>query len=265
MTTTEQSNRNGVDTGALFATINVVKAQRALAKFQFRAHSEWVSGAHSHVEAGTFDGAGGTHEHKAPHASEVDHPAVLVGTDEGPTPVEYLLVGLGRLPDGRDRQRRSGTRRHVAFGHRERRRRHRPPGHPRPLRRRAERLRADPYRFHDRRGRARGQGCRDRRAIARPVGGLRRAHQRRARHDRRHVRLTIPCGAAGAPPGRPRLRETFRAAHRHDHRGRRPSRPRGQQPPHARVVTTCCWSAAASVSGGGPNVGSPCGCSRRTG
>jgi uncharacterized OsmC-like protein len=94
MTTTEQSGRNGVDTGALFATINLVREQRALAKFQFRAHSEWVRGTHSHVEAGTFDGAGGTHEHKAPHAAEVDHPAVLVGTDEGPTPVEYLLVGL---------------------------------------------------------------------------------------------------------------------------------------------------------------------------
>ena len=94
MTVTEQSGRNGVDTDALFATINVVKGQRELAKFQFRAHSDWVNGTRSRVRAGSFDGAGGTHEHKAAYESHVDHPVVLVGTDEAPTPVEYLLVGL---------------------------------------------------------------------------------------------------------------------------------------------------------------------------
>jgi uncharacterized OsmC-like protein len=94
MTTIEQSGRNGVDTETLFATINVVKGKRELAKFQFRAGSEWVSGTHSRVTLGTFDGAGGTHEHKGTYTSDVDHPTVLVGTDQGPTPVEYLLVGL---------------------------------------------------------------------------------------------------------------------------------------------------------------------------
>ena len=33
-------------------------------------------------------------EHKRPYAFDADHPAVLVGTDEGPTPVEFLLHAL---------------------------------------------------------------------------------------------------------------------------------------------------------------------------
>jgi uncharacterized OsmC-like protein len=94
MTAVQQSGRNGVDIATLFATINAVKDRRDLAKFQFRATSEWVSGTHTHVTAGSFDGAGGTHEHKATYSVDVDHPTVLVGTDEGPSPVEYLLVGL---------------------------------------------------------------------------------------------------------------------------------------------------------------------------
>ena len=94
MTAVTGSARNGVDTETLFATINAVSEKRELSKFRFRASSEWVSGTHSTVEAGVFDGAGATHDHKNSYAVDVDHPTVLVGTDEGPTPVEYLLVGL---------------------------------------------------------------------------------------------------------------------------------------------------------------------------
>jgi uncharacterized OsmC-like protein len=97
MTTTQDtqaSGRNGVDTETLFATINAVKANRPLAQFCFRAGSAWISGTHSQVRVGAFDGAGSTHEHAHPGPFSVDHPTVLVGTDEGPTPVEYLLVGL---------------------------------------------------------------------------------------------------------------------------------------------------------------------------
>jgi uncharacterized OsmC-like protein len=91
---TEQSGRNGVDVDSLFATINVVKGKRELAKFQFRAGSEWLQGTHSRVTVGSFDGAGGTHDHKQTYTADVDHPVVLTGRDNGPTPVEYLLVGL---------------------------------------------------------------------------------------------------------------------------------------------------------------------------
>jgi hypothetical protein len=47
MTTTDELNdsmRNGVDTTTLFATLDAVKQAPEAAKFQFRAHNEWLSG-----------------------------------------------------------------------------------------------------------------------------------------------------------------------------------------------------------------------------
>jgi uncharacterized OsmC-like protein len=42
----------------------------------------------------SFTGAGGEHAHKQVFEYDADHHTVLVGTDEGPTPVEFLLHGL---------------------------------------------------------------------------------------------------------------------------------------------------------------------------
>lgn len=86
--------RNGVDTPALFATINAVAGQPDLARFQFRATNRWISGTHSTSMMADFSGAGGEHAHIADHGAEADHPTVLCGQDHGPTPVEYLLHAL---------------------------------------------------------------------------------------------------------------------------------------------------------------------------
>jgi uncharacterized OsmC-like protein len=85
---------NGVDTPTLFATINAVSQQPELARFQFRASNRWISGTHSRGRIESFSGAGGTHAHARDFQYDADHPAVLVGKDEGPTPVEFLLHGL---------------------------------------------------------------------------------------------------------------------------------------------------------------------------
>ena len=86
--------RHGVNTPALFATINVVKETPALAKFQFRATNRWMSGTYSESRIESFSGAGGEHEHQTDFRYGADHPAVLVGEDRGPTPIEFLLHGL---------------------------------------------------------------------------------------------------------------------------------------------------------------------------
>jgi len=86
--------RNGVDTPKLFATIGAVKAQPELAKFQFRAKSRWVAGTHSRSTMSGFFGAGTEMEHKAAYTADSDHPSVLCGADNGPTPVEYVLHAL---------------------------------------------------------------------------------------------------------------------------------------------------------------------------
>jgi uncharacterized OsmC-like protein len=90
----DRGPRNGVDTPTLFATLDAVKGQPAIAQFQFRVSSRWISGTNSRSRTETFTGAGGQHEHKRVYEYDVDHPAVLVGSDEGPTPVEFLLHGL---------------------------------------------------------------------------------------------------------------------------------------------------------------------------
>jgi len=86
--------RNGVDTPTLFATIDAVGGQPALAQFKFRASNQWQTGTHSRTTMETFSGAGGDHEHQKVFQYDGDHPAVLVGKDNGPTPVEFLLHGL---------------------------------------------------------------------------------------------------------------------------------------------------------------------------
>src|SRR5215831_166355 len=85
---------NGVNTPALFATIDVVKNQPQLGAFQFRADGEWLGGTHMRTTMSDFFGAGGEHSHKAAYTSCADHPAVLCGEDKAPTPVEYVLHAL---------------------------------------------------------------------------------------------------------------------------------------------------------------------------
>jgi len=85
---------NGVDVPTLAATLGVVEQQRDLAKFTFRTKGAWMGGTHSKAEFTTFYGAGAEQQHKSTQAIEGDHPAVLCGGDNGPTPVEMLLAGL---------------------------------------------------------------------------------------------------------------------------------------------------------------------------
>ena len=94
MTTTESPVRNGVDTATLFATLDAVKGTPEIAKFQFRATNKWVRGTHNQSTIHGFYGAMQEMTHQQPWTFDADHPAVLVGTDNGPTPVEFVLHAL---------------------------------------------------------------------------------------------------------------------------------------------------------------------------
>ena len=94
MTTTESPVRNGVDTATLFATLDAVKGTPEIAKFQFRATNKWVRGTHNRSTIDGFYGAMQEMTHQQPWTYDADHPAVLVGTDNGPTPVEFVLHAL---------------------------------------------------------------------------------------------------------------------------------------------------------------------------
>jgi uncharacterized OsmC-like protein len=92
---TARPPRNGVDVASLFATIGVVRDQPSLGRFQFRSRHDWVSGTHNRGTIEGFYGAGQEHLHTRPTTIDADHPAVLVGADNGPTPAELLLNALG--------------------------------------------------------------------------------------------------------------------------------------------------------------------------
>jgi len=99
MTTTDTTsrsatNRNGVDTATLFATLDAVKQMPAAAQFQFRAHNEWQHGTHSRSTISDFFGVGEERSHEREFVFDADHPAVLVGQDRGVTPIEFVLHSL---------------------------------------------------------------------------------------------------------------------------------------------------------------------------
>jgi uncharacterized OsmC-like protein len=94
MTTVDEAVRNGVDTATLFATIDAVRSDTELAKFRFRATNRWLSGTHNRSTIHGYHGAKQDLTHREAFTFDADHPPVLVGSDNGPTPVEYLLHAL---------------------------------------------------------------------------------------------------------------------------------------------------------------------------
>jgi len=93
-TTANESARNGVDTATLFATLDAVKAAPEAAQFQFRASNQWLSGTHNRSTIHGYYGVGEERTHERSFHFDADHPAVLVGRDNGPTPVEFVLHAL---------------------------------------------------------------------------------------------------------------------------------------------------------------------------
>ncbi len=86
---------NGVDVPTLFATLDAVKAQPEIAQFQFRARNEWISGTHNRSTIQGFYGAGQEDTSRTqPFTFDADHPAVLVGSNNAPAAVEFLLHAI---------------------------------------------------------------------------------------------------------------------------------------------------------------------------
>jgi uncharacterized OsmC-like protein len=59
VTTATHTTRNGVDTEKMLATLDLIKAQPELARFQFRATNRWIDGAHNRSAIKGFHAAGG--------------------------------------------------------------------------------------------------------------------------------------------------------------------------------------------------------------
>ncbi len=85
---------NGVDVGRLHQTVDLIRAQPALATFRFRFDNRWSAGPRSTSTVESFFGAGQDHRHDAPFTLTIDEPPLLLGTDRHPNPGEYLLHAL---------------------------------------------------------------------------------------------------------------------------------------------------------------------------
>ena len=79
----------------MFATLDLIKTQPELAKFQFRATNRWIDGAHNRSTIKGFYAAGGEDTTRTGEFDlDAGEPAILLGTDTGPNPAEYLLHAL---------------------------------------------------------------------------------------------------------------------------------------------------------------------------
>lgn len=94
MSQTETKVVNGVNVTQLFDTINTIKENKTIAKFNFRAKNKWIDGTENHTTVGDYYGAGKTFTRSKSHVFVKDEPPILLGKDNGANPVEYLLAGL---------------------------------------------------------------------------------------------------------------------------------------------------------------------------
>ena len=85
---------NGVNVQALLDALEALAGAPEAAQFTWRATSKWEHGVHSTTKIENYFGLGEEQSHKTDRTFDADHPDVFAATDNGITPIEYLLVGL---------------------------------------------------------------------------------------------------------------------------------------------------------------------------
>src|SRR6185436_19672912 len=86
---------NGIDVAAFEATVAAIKTNAEIAKFNFRAVNRWMGGDKNRSTIKEFTGAL-TEQREGVQAFVADsgeHP-VLLGHDEAPNPIEWLLHAM---------------------------------------------------------------------------------------------------------------------------------------------------------------------------
>jgi uncharacterized OsmC-like protein len=85
---------NGVNVEALLEAREILRGAPEAAQFTWRASSTWQDGVHSTTTIQNFFGLGQEQSHKTETVFDADHPEIFAATDNGITPIEFLLVGL---------------------------------------------------------------------------------------------------------------------------------------------------------------------------
>ena len=94
-TTTRPPIDNGVNVDALLEARETLTEAPEAAQFTWRATCKWVNGTHSRSSIRGFFGLGEEQTHKTEFTFDADHPEVFASEDNGATPVELVLAGLG--------------------------------------------------------------------------------------------------------------------------------------------------------------------------
>jgi uncharacterized OsmC-like protein len=95
MTHHDQNIRNGLNLDQMAQTVEALKNDPALARFQFRARNQWIDGGENRSSIQDFYGAGAEDTSRSePFVFTNGEPPVLLGNNEGANPVEYLLHAL---------------------------------------------------------------------------------------------------------------------------------------------------------------------------
>lgn len=92
---TETTVDNGVNVEALLGARAALQESPEAAKFTWRATNTWVKGTHSKSRVEGFFGLGEEQEAGRSFESDGDHPPQFAADNQGPTPVETVLVALG--------------------------------------------------------------------------------------------------------------------------------------------------------------------------
>src|SRR4051794_11987618 len=94
-TTLTPSVRNGVDTAQVYGTLDAIRDQPELGRFEFRVTNRWLNGPHSRSTIMSFWGAGQEDSSREkPFVVEASEPPVLFGHNEAPNPAEFVLHAL---------------------------------------------------------------------------------------------------------------------------------------------------------------------------
>ncbi|MEL6812235.1 MAG: OsmC family protein [Bacteroidota bacterium] len=98
---TTENVKNGVNVDQLIDTIGAVQSNPDLAKFEFRSKNDWINGGHCVSSIKGFYGVGEEDiSREETFTMECDHPNVLLGNDQAPTPPEVVLHALGSCLTG---------------------------------------------------------------------------------------------------------------------------------------------------------------------
>jgi uncharacterized OsmC-like protein len=85
---------NGIDVDRLMQTVDHIRSDTGLARFQFRLSNRWLDGAQTRSTVRDFHGAGQDHRHAGSFTLTADEPPLLLGGDRSANPGELLLHAL---------------------------------------------------------------------------------------------------------------------------------------------------------------------------